>query len=165
MGLTLNTGATTTQAAPPPANNNTKPTSGDDNKFPALPDGYIHEALLKRCEIRDAPYWEDYAQEVSFGFAIDGGEYNNRWLWGAVEARLDASDDCELRRWLENIIGQPLPDGFEFEPTEFNESDLDCKIQVRRYYSKKYDEFKNQVSAVLPSTAFENAASASEAFG
>ena len=157
MPLTLN--KNTTGATPAPTQTATK---SDAEKFPALPDGEIVNAHVQRCQMRQAPDWRDYGQEVAFAFVIDDGPYKGRWMWGQTEARLDDDPSCTLTSWIKALIGvSTLPDDFEFIEDEYVGDHMTCKIQVRRYYSKKYDEFKNEVVAVIPAAAYN---SAEEAF-
>lgn len=174
MPLTMND--STSPVAPAPA----APVSGQkqESKFPALPDGAIVSAEVVRCTIKNAPPWEDYLEEVSFGFRVIDEEYRNRWLWGGVEARLEDDPSCTLAQWLKSIMGiNSLPADFEFIEEEFapavrpGESTLPigdpiflrAKVQVSRYYSKKHEEYRNKVVAVLPISSGHN--SAEEAFG
>lgn len=128
------------------------PRKREEREYPHIPKDTELEVRVVRCEIRDVDRsktpWKDYDKEVVFAFRVEDGEYKNRWLWAETEAYLDDSPDCTLRLWLQEIVGLPeLPDGFEFVPEDF--IDLDCKVRVGTYFSKKKQKIENTVEDVI----------------
>lgn len=141
--------------------------STPSQEYPALPDNEIVDAEIVRCQIRSAPSWVDYNQEVSFGFRVSDGEFKGRWLWAQTEAKLENDPTCTLTNWIMAILSiSSLPEDFEFDESEFVDDDnpIPVKVQVRQYYSKKYDEFRNEVVSILPVGA-TGSNTAEEVFG
>lgn len=135
-------------------------------KYPALPEGAIVDAQIVRCQIRQAPYWVDYDNEVSFAFKVTDGPFRGQWLFAQTEAVLEDDPTCTLTEWVKTILGlSSLPDDYEFIESDFVDEDdpIQVRVQVRQYYSKKKDEFKNEVVAILPTHSGPN--SAEEVFG
>jgi len=103
-------------------------------EFQTLPADTILKAVVQKVEQRETPFNIDdnkpelgKKDEVSFRFQVSEGEHQGRVFFGSTMTYFDASPNCRLRVWVEEILGiDEIPVGFKFDTDDL--IDLPVKI-------------------------------------
>ncbi|NBR22244.1 MAG: hypothetical protein EBU08_00335 [Micrococcales bacterium] len=115
--------------------------SDGDRKFDPIPENRLVDVVVENCEIRE--YAEEFRKqynvkdthEVSFKFRVQGGEFDNRVLWGSAKPYFEG-DGSRLRLWTKEILGlDNFPADYEFDTDHL--IGLPARVLVTNY--KKRD--------------------------
>lgn len=156
-------------------------TKGDG--FAPAPDNAVLEVEVLDMRYRkvnpEKTPWKKHKDEIAFTFKVigkaigpDGEElsgFKNRRFWADVPFYLDDSAGCQLRLWLQSLIGLPsLPEDFEFDTDELEEYiGFDARIRVNQWTVKNgpnAGDIRNGVVEVLPALVAPSYQDADEIF-
>ena len=116
-------------------------------EFETLPADTILETTVQAVEQRTSPFWVDEndqskgkREEVSFRFQVTSGEHQGRVFFGNTPTYFDASPNCRLRVWVEEILGvDELPVGFKFDTDDLIDLPVKIVLGVGAKKGKNYD--------------------------
>lgn len=123
----------------------------EEDKYPTIPEDEVLPAKVEAVERRETPWPIDEndptkgnREEVSFRFRVTSGEYEGRVIFGNTPVWFDASPECRLRVWVEEILGvDELSVGFKFNTDDL----IDLPVNVVMGVGKK--KGKNFVADVV----------------
>lgn len=137
-------------------------------EFETLPEDTVLPAVVRKVEQRTSPFDVDpndpskgKREEVSFQFQVTEGEHQGRVFFGNTPTYFDASPNCRLRVWVEEILGvDELPVGFKFDTDDLVDLPVNIALGVGKKKGKNYvaDVMRVRGGAVAAAPAAASAA-------
>lgn len=123
--------------------------------FTLIPEDTWVEAVVSSAKEQDAPWYKrlpdgtrsttEKDRQVSFKFEVDYDGYE-RTIFGNTSTDFYDHPDCQLRNWVQEILGVDIPRGFDLKQTsdgEFPElisSRVEILVGVRTYTPRRKPE-------------------------
>lgn len=103
--------------------------------------GEIYEAEVIKVQRVTKPYEDDEGNKVEkfeFSFRItEEGEYKGHRIKGETPLFFNNSDRCKLRNWIQEILSQELPTGYELNFEELKGKPVRVNAEVKVTDRKK----------------------------
>lgn len=144
--------------------------SGGSGEWTPIPNDSVVDAVVHGVKKIEKPFKDRETGEpifrIEFQFKVTGGQFDGRVVKGDTSTAFVKHPECKLFMWIQEILGQELPDNFELD------TDLligkPVKIQVKAEEKERRDGngtwWLQQVKDVLKSDQTIAAAQQGSAF-
>ena len=123
----------------------------EESSWTPIPDDTVLVAEVVAIKETTKNFGEGDVPRVEFKFIVrdEAGEFDGRWLWGDTPKIFNTDPRCRLRLWVQEILGQSLPDKFKLDTDQL--IGLSCRVVVglRTYQKDGETMHKNFVSDVM----------------